>query len=186
MTKKKERITSSLISSYWNLLDLSRVGDDLLHNLHRLSSRLCCLRLSLCSGLHDLHLLAFAHLHGHRSALKKEAWKSRGWDCGFKLTYKLRFDLLCAFQVSFSTNAGIDQVALALQLTVLWNWRRFKERREMQDCDPGPLVLNGETWVLTAEVWQMISPLQELTPDRRQQFIKQHNFIWPETCSDLM
>ena len=53
--------------SYRDLLDFSRVGDDLLHHLHSLALGLC-LSLSCC-GLDDLHLLALTHLHGHRRTL---------------------------------------------------------------------------------------------------------------------
>lgn len=57
--------------SYRNLLNLSGVGDDLLHDLHGLTLGLSCLRLTLsCGRLHDLDLLTLAHLHGHRSTLK--------------------------------------------------------------------------------------------------------------------
>lgn len=56
--------------SYRDLLDLPRVGDDLLHDLHGLPLGLSRLSLTLCRcSLDDLYLLALAHLHGHRCAL---------------------------------------------------------------------------------------------------------------------
>lgn len=54
--------------SYRNLLDLSSIGDDLLHDLHGLALGLSCRCLTL-SCLDDLYLLAFTHLHGHGGAL---------------------------------------------------------------------------------------------------------------------
>lgn len=56
---------------YRDLLDLPSVGDDLLHDLHGLpSAALCLLALPLGLGLHDLDLLTFSNLHGHRGALQ--------------------------------------------------------------------------------------------------------------------
>lgn len=58
---------------YRDLLDLPRVGDDLLHDLHGLPGpALRLLGLSLRLRLHDLHLLAFSHLHRHRGGLRSE------------------------------------------------------------------------------------------------------------------
>lgn len=57
-----------IFSSYGDLLDLSCVGDDLLHDLHGLALCLSCLSLTLGS-LDDLYLLALTHLHGHRRTL---------------------------------------------------------------------------------------------------------------------
>lgn len=52
------------------MLNLSGVGDDLLHDLHGLALGLSCLPLTLgCSSLDNLYLLALTHLHGHWSAL---------------------------------------------------------------------------------------------------------------------
>ncbi len=62
----------SLISliSHRDLLDLSCVGDDLLHDLHGLALGLSCLSLTLgCRSLDNLYLLALTHLHGHRCTL---------------------------------------------------------------------------------------------------------------------
>lgn len=59
------------VPAYRDLLDLSRVGDDLLHHLHGLSSAtlgLLCLTLRL--GLYNLHLLTFSDLHCHRCGLE--------------------------------------------------------------------------------------------------------------------
>lgn len=57
--------------AYRDLLDLSSVGDDLLHHLHGLSSAtlgLLCLTLRL--GLHNLYLLTLSDLHCHGCALE--------------------------------------------------------------------------------------------------------------------
>lgn len=57
-------------ASYRDLLDLSCVGDDLLHDLHGLALSLSRLSLTLgCGSLNNLHLLALAHLHGDGRAL---------------------------------------------------------------------------------------------------------------------
>lgn len=67
-----------LLISHRDLLDLSRVGDDLLHDLHGLTLGLGRLSLTLRrGGLDDLHLLALAHLHGHRRTLFGETKKKK-------------------------------------------------------------------------------------------------------------
>lgn len=68
----KARFSAIPLISHRDLLDLSRVGDDLLHDLHGLTLGLGRLSLTLRRrGLDDLHLLALAHLHGHRRALSQ-------------------------------------------------------------------------------------------------------------------
>ena len=64
--------------SYRDLLNLSCVGDDLLHDLHGLTLGLSCLSLTLgCRSLDDLYLLALAHLHGHWRALMERKGKKK-------------------------------------------------------------------------------------------------------------
>lgn len=56
--------------SYWDLLDLPRVGDDLLHDLHGLTLGLSGLSRALrCCSLDDLNRLALTHLHGNGGTL---------------------------------------------------------------------------------------------------------------------
>lgn len=73
--------TSKLdVISYWDLLDLSRIGDDLLHNLHGLALGLSCLSLTLwCCSLDNLHLLALTHLHGDRCTLMEGRERRQIW-----------------------------------------------------------------------------------------------------------
>ncbi len=62
--------------SYRDLLDLSCVGDDLLHDLHGLALGLSRLSLTLgCRSLDNLYLLALTHLHGHRRTLTERKRK---------------------------------------------------------------------------------------------------------------
>lgn len=87
-----------LAESYRDLLDFSRVGDDLLHHLHGLScAALSLLALALGLGLHDLDLLPLSHLHCHGGGLHKQIKKkqtgmrSRRWKIremgGLSLSY---------------------------------------------------------------------------------------------------
>lgn len=63
--------------AYRDLLDLSRVRDDLLHHLHGLpSAALGLLGLALWLGLDNLHLLTFSNLHGYRCGLEGRVMKT--------------------------------------------------------------------------------------------------------------